>query len=129
MTKEIPITNVQDRPLVQWRIRRSALAAPRLRKRTGLKGRHNKAQGNALGIAPPNSPALKGRNRPLSFEPRRSGEDFIQPLQGFVSETGFTPRALPWALLWLPLRGAEPECPEAVYNDEVRAESEFIPSV
>src|SRR5260221_12012293 len=28
----------------------------------GLKGRNNTAQGNALGIAAPNRPALKGRN-------------------------------------------------------------------
>ncbi len=122
MTKEIPMPNVQTGRLVRWHIRR---LSPQ--KRTGLKGRHNKAQGNALGIAAPNSPALKGRKRAMSFAARRAGADSIPPLQGFRSETGVTPRALPWALLWLPLRGARPELAEALYKDDLRAQTNSSP--
>src|SRR2546422_633869 len=76
-----------------------------LRDRSGLKGRNNTAQGNALGIDARNAPALKGRNKPTCFGARRFLRASIPPLQGFRSEGGFIPRALPWAELLLPLWG------------------------
>ena len=59
------------------------------------KGHNKSAQGNALGGETEyDLEALKGRNRLL-----------LPPFQGYRFFRGRLPRALPWADLWLPLRG------------------------
>ncbi len=80
--------------------------------RPGLKGQNNTAQGNALGIAVPDPPALKGRDN-TSTTGSGGSSKHIPPLQGLFSEGGIIPRALPWALLKLPLWGGQPGHPKA----------------
>src|SRR5208282_1903029 len=59
------------------------------------------AQGNALGTGSRNKnrPALKGHNK-------RVDKNIVSPFQGWAdSHSDRIPRALPWALLFRPLRG------------------------
>jgi hypothetical protein len=60
------------------------------------RGRNMTAQGNALGpeIRPTASPERAGHGR---------GD--VSPFQGSGTDIRPDPRALPWADLWLPLRG------------------------
>src|SRR5204863_3949753 len=88
-------------PTREVRVNSPLLALLKWRCRTPRRGNHKKAQGNALGtgMRQCDSPARAAQQVAAS----------CYALSGLPPAFYLIPRALPWAFLWLPLRGEYPK--------------------